>query len=776
MKILYVEDNQIDIDLTIRKLKKSSPSLHVDTAHSQSEALQIIRKEDFVEYDLVLTDMHLQDGDGIAILSHIRGHSLPVAVVILTGQGDEEAAVAALKAGADDYIVKKQGYLDNLPIMLENALVSYHKVQGHNVERLEVIYVEHNQADVDLTRRHIERYAPHIKMTPVYRVSDFYPMIDETGRLGQYSAILLDYRLPQENALEILKKIKLSANKTIPVILITGKGDEEIAVNALKMGAFDYLTKNQGYLFKLPSVIENAYYSMRLMREHEALVESEKRYRILFENSPIVKMLIDPENGRIIDANWAAVRFYGWSHAQLTAKDFSEINILPKEELIKVLGQIIEQESYNSRFQHRLASGSIRDVEVNSGPILIGGKTLLYAVIYDISERVAGEREREKLQRKLVQAQKMEAFGQLAGGIAHDFNNILSAVLGFSELALTQVEEETLLQDHIKAIYTAGLRAKDLVGQILAFARQTDEVIEPVCISPIAKEVLKLIRSSTPTSIEIRQKLDSKSLIKGNAVQIHQIMMNLCSNATYAMEDGGILEIHIRDVVLEGNENAARPQLAPGNYVEMKVSDTGTGIPQDILDSIFEPYFTTKPQGQGTGMGLSMVHGIVQSYGGAIEVVSSPDTGTVFTIYLPISQEAGKSMLYESSKQPRGTERILLVDDEAVVAKVEGKILERQGYKVTVMTDSVECLKLFEEKPYDFDLVMTDTNMPKLPGNILATELMKVRKDIPVILCSGYNRKISDETIKEIGVKAFIYKPIVTKSLTSIIRKVLDEI
>lgn len=775
MKILYVEDNQVDIDLTVRRLGKVSPAIHIDTAHSQTEALQFIRREDFSEYDLVLTDMHLQDGDGIAILSHIRGHSLPVAVVILTGQGDEEAAVAALKAGADDYIVKKQGYLEKLPEFLENASTSFRKAKDYDVGRLKVIYVEHNQADVDLTCRHIARYTPHIQMDPVYSVEDFYKIFEQTGDLDPYNVILLDYRLPQANALEILKEIKLSTNNTIPVILITGKGDEEIAVKALKMGAFDYLTKNQGYLFKLPSVIENAHYSMRLMREHNALIESEKRYRILFENSPIVKLVIDPENGRIVNANAAAVRFYGWSFEQLITKKMSEINTTPEEELRVIRGRVAKTHFDHYQFQHRLANGSIRDVEVNSGPIEIDGKTMLYSVVYDITERIRGEKERERLQRKLVQAQKMEAFGQLAGGIAHDFNNILSAVLGFSELALSQIDEKTPLWDDINEIYIAGRRAKELVSQILTFARQADEEIQPVRINQIAKEVLKLIRSSTSTSIEIRQNVDSTALVKGNAVQIHQVMMNLCTNATYAMEDGGVLEIIIRDVVLDGKENTIGTQHVSGAYVEMIVSDTGSGIPQDIIDSIFEPYFTTKPPGEGTGMGLSMVHGIVQSYGGAIQVASSPGKGTVFTIYLPITSEDEKSLHYESNVLPRGTERILLVDDESSVARAEGKILERLGYRVTVMNDSVESLKLFAARPYDFDLVLTDTNMPKMPGNILAVELMKIRKDMPVILATGYSRKMSHETIKAIGVKALIHKPIVAKSIATILRDVLDQ-
>ena len=480
MKILYVEDNPVDIDLTARVLKNNSSQILMDTARSQAEALKIIKGPDFSDYDLVLTDMHLQDGDGIAILSHIRGHSLPVAVVLLTGQGDEEAAVAALKAGADDYVIKKRGYLDKLPSLLEAALLSYQLAKDRDLQPLKVLYIEHNQSDIDLTRRHLERYAPHIQLDTIFSVAEFYETVDVAGHLADYSALMLDYRLPQENALEILKKVRLSPNGNIPVILITGKGDEEIAVKALKMGAFDYVTKNQGYLFKLPSIIENASYSIRLEREHASLIESEKRYRNLFQDNPVVMLLIDPENGEIIDANSAAVHFYGWSIEQLTAKNIYEINTLPAEKLHNVLQIAAKQKTHNTVFKHRRADGSIRDVEVFTSPIEVSRRALLYSMIYDITERITIEKEKEKLQRELVQAQKMEAFGQLAGGIAHDFNNILSAVIGFTELALDEVEKGSPIEDDLQEVYTAGRRAKDLVRQILAFARQTDEEIEPV--------------------------------------------------------------------------------------------------------------------------------------------------------------------------------------------------------------------------------------------------------------------------------------------------------
>ena len=774
MKILYVEDNPVDIDLTSRVFRKNASQINMDTAQSQAEALKIIKGPGFSDYDMVLTDMHLQDGDGIAILSHIRGHSLPVAVVLLTGQGDEEAAVAALKAGADDYVIKKRGYLDKLPALLEAALLSYKQAKDKESQPLNVLYIEHNTVDVDLTRRHLERYAPHIHLDAIFSVAEFYKIVDLAGPLADYSALMLDYRLPQENALEILKKVKLSPHRKIPVILITGKGDEEIAVKALKLGAFDYVTKSQGYLFKLPSIIEKASYSMRLEREHESLIESEKRYRNLFQDSHVVMLLIDPDNGQIVDANYAAVRFYGWSIDQLKTKKISEINALPVEEVHQAMQKAAKEENHKVVFKHRRADGLICDVEIFTSPIKISGRALLSSMIYDITERITNEIEKEKLQRKLIQAQKMEAFGQLAGGIAHDFNNILSAVIGFTELALDEVEKGSPIEEDLQEVYTAGRRAKDLVQRILAFARQTGEEIEPIEIATIAKEVLKLIKSSTPASIEIKQNLNTRSMIMGNAIQIHQIMMNLCTNAVYAMEDGGVLEIGLKDVLIENTTDISKLELKSGNYVEMIISDTGSGIPEDIIGSIYEPYFTTKPLGEGTGMGLAMVHGIVESYGGKIEVESALTKGTTFTIYLPVAEQGNPALPYASTEIPMGNERILLVDDEAPVAKMQGKILERFGYSVTIMTNSAEALNLFAGKPDSFDLVMTDATMPNLTGDKLAIELMKIRPDIPVILCTGYNRKITNETAQKIGIKAFSYKPIVKEELAKTVRRVLN--
>lgn len=382
----------------------------------------------------------------------------------------------------------------------------------------------------------------------------------------------------------------------------------------------------------------------------------------------------------------------------------------------------------------------------------------------------------ENLKGQLVQAQKMESIGTLAGGIAHDFNNILSSVIGFTELALDDVEKGSNIEDSLQEVYTAGKRAKDLVKQILAFARQSDETVNPINVVAIADEVLKFIRSSIPTSIKIKQALESDSLTLANATQVHQIFMNLCTNAAYAMEDdGGILEITIQDVAPELTDKWEKRNLKQKDYIEIRVSDTGSGIPPEIIDSVFEPYFTTKGIGEGTGMGLAMVHGIIESYSGQIIVDSTLGKGTTFTIYLPITKTQQSHQSIESETLPSGTEKILYVDDEISLVKMGDQILSRLGYSVTTLTSSIEALELFNVKPDEFDLVITDMTMPDMTGDRLAKEIIKIRPDIPVILCTGYSKKISKESIFEIGIKEFVYKPVVKSDLAKTVRKVLDE-
>ncbi len=383
-------------------------------------------------------------------------------------------------------------------------------------------------------------------------------------------------------------------------------------------------------------------------------------------------------------------------------------------------------------------------------------------------------KERKEIEKRLLHAHKMESIGTLAGGIAHDFNNILSSVIGFTELSLDEVEKGTKLEENLQEVYIAGKRARDLVKQILTFARQAEEEVKPIQISTIAKEVLKLLRSSIPTTIDIRGNITSNALIMGDPINIHQILMNLCTNASYAMEKGGVLEVRLEDVSIDGNSEIFNGQKV-GHYVKLTISDTGSGIPEENIESIFEPYFTTKPVGEGTGMGLAMVHGIVKKYGGGILVKSEVGKGSVFSVFFPITECEDVSLKYQTRMLPSGSERILLVDDELPIVKMECQALESLGYEVSTRTSSIEALALFHARPDDFDLVITDMTMPNMTGDELASEMMAIRPDIPVILCTGYSKQISPENIADLGIKALAYKPMIKSEMVETVRKVLDD-
>ncbi|MBM9518509.1 ABC transporter substrate-binding protein [Desulforhopalus vacuolatus] len=433
------------------------------------------------------------------------------------------------------------------------------------------------------------------------------------------------------------------------------------------------------------------------------------------------------------------------------------------------------------------AKDNINSIEYNESKVLSrGGKTKLIAwhnayIKNDDGQIIgvlgSGEdiTEKREMAVKLQQAQKMESIGKLAGGIAHDFNNILASILGFSEIALGEVEKGSVMEDNLQEIYAGGLRARDIVKQILAFARQSDEKVKPIRIDKIIYEALKLIRPSTPTTIEIRKQIESSSFILANSTQIHQIMMNLCTNASHAMQDsGGIMTVSLKDVLISDDSETFQGRLEKGKYVKMVVTDNGCGIDSDHINLIFDPYFTTKGVGEGTGMGLAMVQGIVDSYGGIITVESIPFQKTTFSIYLPVTNAIEDPDSYQSPKLPSGTESILAVDDEPPIARMVCRILEGLGYAVTFRTSSLEALELFKAEPARFDLVITDMTMPYMTGDKLAMEIKKIRDDIQIILCTGYSNKISADIAQEIGIDALAYKPLSMTDLANTVRNIFD--
>ncbi len=393
-----------------------------------------------------------------------------------------------------------------------------------------------------------------------------------------------------------------------------------------------------------------------------------------------------------------------------------------------------------------------------------------------VGAQIEMARMRREIQEQLRQAQKMEALGTMSGGIAHDFNNMLAAIVGFTELVAGHVEKGSRDERHLARIMEASIRGRDLVKQMLTFSRKTGQEKKPLRVSGIVKETVKLIRATTPSTIGIRVDAASESaLILGDPTQIQQVLMNLCTNAIYAMrEKGGSLDIHLSDHTVSPS-NGDPHGIAPGRYVKLAVRDTGTGIAPDIMDKIFDPFFTTKKPGEGSGLGLSVVHGIVKQHDGSITVISEPGEGSTFTVYLPKITGTPETDSVTDDEIPTGSERILFVDDEEVLVEMGEDILAELGYDVTSRTNGREALALLKSDPSRFDLVITDQTMPQMTGIELAKEVLALRTDIPIIMCTGFSYVVDADKAKAAGIRAFAMKPLTKREIARAVRKVLDE-
>jgi PAS domain S-box-containing protein len=427
---------------------------------------------------------------------------------------------------------------------------------------------------------------------------------------------------------------------------------------------------------------------------------------------------------------------------------------------------------WNGRIVNRKKDGTLYEEEATITPIRdhSGGIVSYVAVKRDVTREVT-------LKKQLRQAQKMEAIGTLAGGIAHDFNNILAAIIGYTELVRMDLAEETALMANINKVLAASYRARDLVAQILAFSRQTEQELKPVSISAIVKEALKLLRASLPVTIEIRQRiLMEPATILADATQIHQVLMNICTNAGHAMRlSGGVLEVYLGEPREEFEPPLPLQHLAADHYLCLAIRDTGHGMPPEVLERIFDPYFTTKKKEEGTGLGLAVVHGIVTSHNGHITVESTPEQGTVFKIYFPyIPVKVFDHKKTVGAQLPEGKEHILLIDDEVDIVHVNRQMLKRLGYSVSAYSDSREALAAFETDPNAVDLLITDMTMPGLTGDQVVRSVHARRPDLPIIMCTGFSEIITPEKARALGVYKLMMKPLLVGDLARSIRELLD--
>lgn len=427
---------------------------------------------------------------------------------------------------------------------------------------------------------------------------------------------------------------------------------------------------------------------------------------------------------------------------------------------------------------HQLTEGAKRISEGTFGKeISSNAQGELAELIKSFNQMQEALKEREQLMTELQQSQKLEAIGTLAGGIAHDFNNILSAIIGYGELTQKRLPEDSQEHQYVSHILKAGERAKDLVSQILTFSRQSQPQQLPTDIEPITKEILKLLRASLPSNIEIKSNVNvGGKMILTDPTRIHQIIMNLCTNSFHAMEEeGGLLEVNLSPEIIDEAQAASIPDLNPGDYLHLSIRDTGCGIDQKILKRIFDPFFTTKERGKGTGMGLAFVHGIMKENKGCITVDSEIGKGTSFHLYFPVlktSYGEDASHLFPSIK--KGSGRILFVDDEEEISQMARKMIEFLGYDITTCTSSVEAFELFEVQPDKYDLVITDQTMPEMSGTQLTKNLLSIRPDLPIILCTGHSTVVSAENAADFGIREFIMKPYTLQKFSDAIHKILS--
>lgn len=498
-----------------------------------------------------------------------------------------------------------------------------------------------------------------------------------------------------------------------------------------------------------------------LKQTEEALRRSEIRFRELIEQLPEALLVVSPK-GQTRFMNKAAEAFFEESRDQFTGIRLGlPLEIPEPAEIEVIIGK--EKSKY---------------AEVRTVHSQWEGKPAIIVSLRETTEQYHSRIHQQQLEMQLQQSQKMESIGVLASGIAHDFNNILSAILGYGELAKEEVCNLQSHGEYLQQIIIAGLRAKELTSQILTFSRQAPQEVNRIEVASMVKEVCKLLRATLPANITIKTQLDDHIAVMADATQLHQVLMNLCTNAWHAMqESGGTLTIALRRSTIDETFASHHPGLLPDNYICLSVQDTGEGMSEHVRSRIFDPFFTTKKKQQGTGMGLAVVHGIVKGHGGTIAVETELGKGTRFDVYLPEVKcnECGVNLSDTSDPTINGNESVLFVDDEVPIIQLSKAILERLGYQVTTCQDGKEALALFEAKPDKFDILITDMAMPGMTGLRLASEIRRLRPDIPVVLCTGFSNRLEGQTPDELNVDEVLCKPVVKSQMGRTIRNLLDK-
>lgn len=667
-----------------------------------------------------------------------------------------------------------------------------------------ILLVDDTPSSIDIMRTALEKGGYE-----VYVATDGTKALQRAVSIKPH-LIILDIIMPGMDGYETCRKLQENPEtQAIPIIFMSALNDPVDKVKGFNLGAVDYLVKPVEVL-ELMSRVEvhitvrllqrklekaNAHLEDRVLARTEALNktnlnlqreiaeriqaeaalrESEERYRAAIENSNDGIAMTDGEKYLFVSKRFLTIFGYE-DEGEVIGMPLEKVIHPDDRERIQHYTRLREQgEPVPTRYEAKgiTKQGSTVYFDVTATVISHKDRDVTLIFIRDTTQR-------KDLESQLRQAQKVEAIGTLAGGIAHDFNNILSVIIGHAQLLRLSHEIESEEGQHLQQLLQAADRATELVHQILTFSRQKDFESSPLILASLVRETLKMLRSTLPSTITIHEDLIAdEGMIMADSSQVHQVLMNLCTNAAHAMRGGtGDLRVQLKEVMLPDEGAIGFSKLHAGQYLELIVTDSGHGMNKATMERIFDPYFTTKKSGEGTGLGLAVVHGIVAGYGGEIQVESEPGRGTSFHILLPSLEHSQKVDTSDKLEElPRGgNEHILLVDDEEAIVSIATELLEYLGYQVTAFISSKDALKQFAQTPLAYDLILTDLTMPYMTGRELAKEVKLARPDIPVVLCTGYSEPLSVEEMHEAGICAGLKKPLLFEELAEVIRNALEK-
>ncbi len=809
--ILVIDDEAVIRDSFTDYLEDRD--YRVLTAENGRIGLEMIKHE---KPQMVMVDLRMPELDGIELLRLSSKLAPDTPKIVISGANQIDDVVQALRYGASDYLVKPVKDMSILGHAVENALEKARLVQENRIyhNQLQDLVQEKTQ-ELEHANSHLSKINSRLK-----RIVETTQGLSTCIEMNQLGARILDefahhmvatggsLYFVEEDGLRLMHSLDpghaadfinfpLPEHSIMNQVMESGKPILiENVSNADKINPSGWTGYINGSILAFPIPDQNgntvgilslhskkgppfieqdkeigailASYScetLRAVQAFDALKKSEKQYKNLFEKTNDAIFIVEKKSGRYIDVNEAALTLTCRALSEL--KQMTMCNITPEgaEKWLITISKSNNTIDLGEITFHR-PDNSCRIARVSSVPL---NDNSLIIIARDITHDL-------EIENQLRQSQKMEAIGTLAGGIAHDFNNILSSIFGYAQLAQMDINDQAKAKKNIGQVIKGAQRAADLVHQILTFSRKSEHNSNPIGLFIIVKETIKFLRSSIPATITIDEKILSKATIMADQTQAHQVVMNLCTNAYHSMRDsGGVLSVTLDDIEITG-ESPATNNNPPGKYIRLEIKDTGHGIDSETLKRIFDPYFTTKDSNEGSGLGLAVVDGIVKKHNGFIKILSEVGSGSTFQVFWPIVKEGSvKNNLNKNTELLKGSEYIMLVDDEKDILDTVQPILESQGYKVDAYRDGLEAFQAFSTNPDKYDLVITDIAMPQMTGDELALRIFKIRKDTPIILCSGYSENFTEENACDLGISKYIKKPITSQDLSALIREILDK-